>query len=255
MPVNAVDRAFRILNLFDNGQTELGVSDVSRILGLNKSTAHGILQTLAGRDILVQNTVSLKYRLGPGLVVLGDLARQRLDLRELARPALAELANASGETAFLGVLEHDGITIVEKADSPDPFRITAPLGQRVPFCAGSFGRALSAFLPPAEVTRLLREKGLRAFTPASITDPAAFRLALETTRRQGYAVDETEEYLPGAWAVSAPVRDGRGVVAAITVVALTARMNPPKAEQLIRAAVAAADEISRRLGGSPLGDL
>ena len=247
--VPAVDRAFRILDLFNHGRVEYGVSEVSHRLGLHKSTVHGILHTMVRRNILVRDESTLKYRLGPGLVDLGDLARQRLDLREAARPILNALAEQTGETVFLGVFERGGITIVEKAEARDELRITAPVGQRVPYSAGSFGRAFLAFMSSVEVGRLLREKGLRKFTDSSVTDLAMYKASLETVRRRGYAVDDTQEYLSGVWAASAPIFDQEGVTAALTVVALAARLTPSRAKRIIRAVAKAAREISQRLGG------
>ena len=253
--VIAVDRAFRILDLFKDGQAEYGVSEVSHRLELHKSTVHGILQTMYRRNILVRDESTLKYRLGPGLVELGALARQRLDLREVARPILDALAEGTGETVFLGVFERGGITIVEKAEAGDELRITAPVGQRVPYSAGSFGRAFLAFMSSVEADRLLREKGLRKFTDSSVTDLAVYEASLEPIRRRGYAVDDTQEYLPGVWAASAPIFDQEGVAAALTVVALAARMTPSRAKRIIRALVKAAGEISQRLGGFGRGAL
>ncbi|MFQ5408703.1 MAG: IclR family transcriptional regulator [Anaerolineales bacterium] len=247
--VPAVDRAMRILDAYKNGDSEFGVSELSRMLAVNKSTVHDIVQTLCEHRVLSRNETTRKYRLGAGLAELGDRARQQCDIRALARTHLNRLMEATGATVFLGVFENDGITIIEKAEAPSELAITAPLGQRVPYSGGSFGQAFLAFLDPAEVDRLLAEKGLRDFTPTSITDPGAFRERLQLVRERGYAVDDNQEYLDGVWAVSAPIHSGEGaVVAAVTVVAFTRRMTAEKKSAAIVATTRAASAISSQLG-------
>jgi DNA-binding IclR family transcriptional regulator len=252
--VNSVERAFRILGLFDDGRPEQSISEISRALNIHKSTAHNIAQTLCKLNVLEQNPANLKYHLGSRLASLGNLARQHLDLRQLARPYVESLAREIHVSVFLGVFENDGITIVEKAESPEQLRISAPIGQRVPFCAGSFGRVFLAYMPLSEVDRLINERGLRRFTRTAITDPSKYRSSLAEVKGQGYAVDDTEEYLDGVWAVSAPIFDGDGVAAGLTSVTFKAQIKPKKAGEIIRATLAAAEEVTRRLGGKYFGE-
>ncbi|HET7089516.1 MAG TPA: IclR family transcriptional regulator [Anaerolineae bacterium] len=246
--VPAVDRALRILNAFKDGHAEYGVTDLSRLLGINKSTVHDILHTLAHYNLLERNPATQKYRLGPGLMEFGDLARQRRDVHEVAHPFLRPLMEATTLTALLGVFEADSITIVDKVEPPDEMRIAASVGQRMPFCAGSFGRAFLAWIDEASVDRLLVSPGLRKFTATSITDPAAYKASLASVRRQGYAVDDTEEYLEGAWAASAPIRDATRVVAAMTVVGFTGRISAARKKTAIRALLQTTRRISHLLG-------
>ncbi|HKZ84154.1 MAG TPA: IclR family transcriptional regulator [Anaerolineae bacterium] len=246
--VPAVDRALRILNAFKNGHAEYGVTDLSRLLSINKSTVHDILHTLAHYNLLERNPVTQKYRLGPGLPEFGDLARQRRDVREVAHPFLRPLVEATGVTALLGVFEAHSITIVDKVEPPDELRITASVGQRMPFCAGSFGRAFLAWMDEASVDSLLVSPGLRKFTATSITDPSAYKASLASVRRQGYAVDDTEEYLEGVWAASAPIRDASRVVAAMTVVGFAGRIGAARKKAALRTLVQTTRRISQMLG-------
>lgn len=242
--VPAVDRALRILNTFKDGQTEYGVSELSQRLGINKSTAHNILHTLAEHRFLERNPATRRYRLGPGLIELGYLARAHRDVLQLARSALHDLMHTTGQTVLLGVFENDGITIIDKAEPAGEMKVTATIGQRLPFCAGCFGRAFLAWMPEAEVDRLLASPGLQAFTETSITDPAACKAQLALTRAQGYAVDDTEEYLKGVWGVSAPIRGLEGVVAAITVLGFTSQMSAEEKQACIQAAHRTAQALS-----------
>ena len=246
--VPAVDRALRILSAFKNGHAEYGVTDLSRLLSINKSTVHDILHTLAHYNLLERNPATQKYRLGPGLLEFGDLARQRRDVREVAHPFLRPLVETTDLTVLLGVFEADSITIVDKVEPPDDMRITASVGQRMPFCAGSFGRAFLAWMDEASVDRLMASPGLRKFTATSIIDPATYKAGLASVRRQGYAVDDTEEYMEGAWAASAPIHDARRVVAAMTVVGFTGRIAATRKKAALRALLQTTRRISQMLG-------
>src|SRR5262245_26837624 len=177
--VPAIDRAVQVLYLFKNGeQKEYGVSEIGRLLDLNKSTVHNILHTLAHHNFLVQNEATRRYQLGPALAELGSLVRSQIDLREMARPHLRRLMEQTSATVLLGTFSGSKITIVDKEEPAGDVRVAASIGMQLPFCAGAFGKAFLAYLPAEMVDQLLIEPGLRPFTPTSITSPDQYRAAL-----------------------------------------------------------------------------
>jgi len=264
--VPAIERAIRVLYLFKNGeQKEYGVSEISRLLNLNKSTVHNILNTLASHNFLVQDEGTRRYRLGPALAELGSMVRGRLDLREVARPYLRQLMEQTGATILLGTFDGTAITIVDKEEPLSDLRVAASIGMRIPFCAGSFGQAFLAYLPEDTLDRLLAEPGLKAFTPTSITDPDRYRASLAQVRVRGYAIDDNEEYLRDVGAISVPIfgpqpgpaaasngHPGPPVVAAITLVSFDSRLSPQNIAELTPYLVAAGRKISEDLGGEPI---
>jgi len=246
--VPAIERAMRILNAFKDGRLEYGVSELSHALDINKSTVHGIVRTLSEYRMLEQDPNTRKYRLGPGLIELGSLARTRRDLRQVARPFLEHLLRQTQETALLGVFEDDGITIIDTMQPARDLRIAAAPGQRLPYSAGSFGRAFLAWMREAEVDRLIETFGLRSFTDASITDPVRYKASLEQVRQQGFAIDDSEEYLEGVWAVSAPIHGADGMLAVLTVVGFISRMENDAKRAAVEAATKTAQQISLGMG-------
>lgn len=248
--VPAVERAIRILNAFKDGQLEFGVSELSHTLEINKSTVYGIVQTLSGHRLLEQDPTTRKYRLGSGLIELGALVRTRRDLRQIARPLLLKLMERTQETALLGVFEEDGITIIDVVEPAQELNIAVTNGQRLPFSAGSFGRAFLAWMDEADVDRLIAAQGLRRYTKTSITRPANYKADLRRVKRQGYAVDDSEEYLEGIWAISAPVFDTEGILAAVTVVGFDGRMPSAAKQAAIDSTVETAEQISISMGAS-----
>src|SRR4029079_14530185 len=95
----SLERGLAILSAFRSGKPLLGVSDLSREVGLSRSTTHRYIATLAGLGYLQQDPPTRKYRLGPRVLDLGFSAINSMDLRELAAPALPALRHQSRHTA------------------------------------------------------------------------------------------------------------------------------------------------------------
>lgn len=243
--VPAVDRTARILLAFKSGQEELGVSDLSKALGINKSTVHKIVLTLCHHGFLERNEDAKRYRLGPVLFELGNIVLDGIDLRAAARPFLRNLVRATGQTVLLGVLDGDRVTIIDREESSDPMKITSPIGKRIPACAGSFGKVL---LTPEDVDRIYGVKGLPSFTKSSITGLEDFKAEQRKACEQGYAIDD-QEYIEGVRAVSAPVFGAEGgIIAAVTVVGFAARIPDDRMPFIIDQTIKACGEISLRMG-------
>lgn len=245
--VSAVDRAIQILRAFER-HDEYSLTELVTLLGLNKSTAYGILQTLTDDRFLTRDPQTRRYRLGPALIRLGHLAYEQIDVRRVARPWMDRLVEETRKSVLLGTFHEDRLTIIDKVDPVGTLHVSAAIGQQVPFSAGSFGRVFLAWLPESRVDRLIAKHGLEAFTPASITDPDEYKAELARVRELGYAMDDTEEYLLGVRAVSVPLMGPDGVVAGLTVVGFTSRSEDQPGEQAIKAAVSTAHEISIQLG-------
>ncbi|MBI5029727.1 MAG: IclR family transcriptional regulator [Chloroflexi bacterium] len=247
-PVPAVDRAVQILHLLASHDSALGVSELSRQLGLNKSTTFDILTTLCHHHLVERNETAKTYRLGYGLAELGHRVRERIDLRAVAHPHLNELAREIEETVFLGTF-HDGyVTIVDKEEAPHDLKITSPLGQRVHYSAAAYGKVFLTALSESEAMKLMRDNPPRAYTPKSITKPAAYRATLAQVRKQGYALDD-EEYLAGVRAAAAPINDAQGhVTAALCVVGFCTRLPHDKLIRIAKQAKDTAERISKHLG-------
>jgi DNA-binding IclR family transcriptional regulator len=231
-------------------RTPLGVSELSRQLGLNKSTTHDILTTLCHHRLLERDEPTKTYRLGYGLAELGHRVDERLDLRRVAHPRIVRLSEQVDETVFLGTYRDGYVTIVDKEEASHDVKITSPVGQRMHYSAAAFGKLFLAAMDDDQVNHLLAEKPLRPSTPKSIVKPHAYHATLRHVREQGYAIDD-EEYLPGVRAVSAPVNDAHGhVVAALCVVGFGTRLTHDKLSDIARETRRTAESISRELGAN-----
>jgi len=230
--VPAVERAAGMLLALGNGRGEASLSDLARRLRIHKSTAHGILATLARHRFVARNPDTRRYRLGPALAALGRAAVDRQDLGALARPHLVRLRRLSGETTTLHLRDGAGNVILASEESPHQLKVVAPPGYRLPPDAGAVAKVLRAFGPGA----VARSSEPAAYTPRSIRDPARYRQELLRVRRDGVAFDDME-YLSGVRAVSAPVfrgtpgRDSEAI-GALSIVGVAARLSPAALRRL-----------------------
>ena len=178
-PVGSVARALALLDELAASDTDLGVSELARRIGVNASTASRLLATLE-RDGYVARDPRGPYRLGLKLVALADRALARLDIRELARPSLEELVVATGETATLSVPgEHAAVT-VDFVPSASSVSSVARLGRPSIAHATAAGKVMLAFAfgddPLAAAGELAR------YTDRTITDPAVLGRELDAVR-------------------------------------------------------------------------
>jgi len=246
--VPAVDRAANILKTLAASPTALGVSELARQLGLNKSTVHDLVTTLAYHHLVERDDAAKTYRLGQSLAHWANRAAASPDLTTLARPRLAALVRQTEETVFLGAYRDGHVTIIAKEESPQSMKVTAPLNHRLYYSAGAFGKIFLAAMPDAQIAKLLRDKPPRAFTPRSITNITSYRKAIQRVRALGHALDD-EEYLAGVRAAAAPVVDANGcVVAALCVVGFSTRLPHVKLLRVAKQTRDAAEKISRELG-------
>jgi len=243
-----VYKAFSILTEVANAPSQLGVSDLSNILNISKSTVYGITKALVDVGALYQEQETKKFRLGPTLVRLGNQAVGGMDLRSIARPLMEDLSQRFRETVFLGTFDGRKITIIERADSPVELKISAPIGTRIPVYAGATGKVFLAGLSENEVKKLLKEKPIRPFTENTITDPEKYLEELQKVRRVGYATD-FEEYIRGVNAICIPLpKTGKWSDSALWMVGFSNSFTREKISAAIMAMLQAADQIGKMLG-------
>lgn len=236
-----VDRVVDILETLLSLGPELGVSEISRALGLKKATAHRLLASLRRRNMVAQDPVTRRYRLGGKLWELGSVATSQVDWAARVKPFLEQLTQEAGETSHLAVLNDGQVLYVEKVESSRSLRMPSQVGRRLPFHCTGVGKALVAFLPDDVLDGLIARRGLARMTLNTITDPARLRAELARTRERGYAID-SEEIEEGLVCIAAPVRDHTAhVVAAISIAGPSSRLRIADAERHAPLVMRAAD--------------
>jgi IclR family transcriptional regulator, KDG regulon repressor len=182
--LRSVSIAMGVLGCFET-EAELGATRVARELGVAKSTACRMLAALAASGML-ERTGSGRYRLGLRLFEIGQLAVDRLMLRELALPVLGELRDVLRETAQLAVPVGADVLYVERLETTGVGTIfRTELYRRGPGHSSSAGKAMAAFNPTME--RAILDRGFVRRTPFTIVDPARYRQVLRQVRTDGVA--------------------------------------------------------------------
>ncbi|XEQ95053.1 HTH-type transcriptional regulator XynR [Sporomusa carbonis] len=246
--IQSIARAVSILEHLALNGNEDSLSNISRTIGLSKSTTYSIIATLEQLGLVQQDQVSARYSLGMKLFEWGQVVHSSMDLRKIAVPPLQDLVAKYGETAHLGVLSQGEVVYIDKVDSQHSIRIASQIGGRNPAHCTGVGKMLMAELPAIEIDKILAEKGLTKFTEKTVTDPAVLKQHLCKIREQGYAIDD-EEIESGLTCVAAPIRNHcKEVVAAISLSGPTHRMNAENLDQIIADVVSTADLISAHLG-------
>lgn len=207
--VAAVERAVAVLEALASDARDLGTNELARRTGLNPSTVSRLLATLVAAGFVEHVAESGRYRLGLRLLHLGNTVLGAIDLREVARPHLHALVEATGETATLSAPGDPDAVTVDFVQSGASVQSVATLGRPSVAHATATGKVLLAFggghVPAGRLAR---------YTARTITDPRALSAEVAAVRAAGWAqaVGERE---PDLNAIAAPVRASRGELAAI----------------------------------------
>jgi DNA-binding IclR family transcriptional regulator len=250
--IQTVSNALRLLEVFYD-EPELGVSELSRRLGLHKNNVFRLLATLELGGYVEQSPATDRYRLGVRSLELGRAYSRSHSLVERARPALTKLVDELGETAHLGILRDFEVVHLDGIQ-PHRLLVTASrVGQRLPAHCSALGKVLigcaDAVTRERYDERVVSEGALEAVTPATLVDGVKLFDQLKTVAGQGYAFDlgECEEGLNCA---AAPVYGEDGdVVAALSVSGPSFRLSEDILyAKVVPALSAAAGELSTALG-------
>ncbi len=247
-PVPSVHRAFRLLEILSDSLGGLGVSELARRTGWPKSSIHNILVTLAQDGFVAQDPESGRYRMTVKLFSISGSVVERIDIRVIAHPFLVELAEATGETVNLGIMDGAQAIYVDAITGPSAIRANTWPGKRLPIHRTALGKALVAELPDDQLVAIVKETGLKRSTPNTHTKLRDLKLDLERIRRLGYAVDDEEDQI-GMRCVGVAIRDYRGLAtAAISVTGLARRLPMERIPGIAKTVMVTANRISEQLG-------
>jgi IclR family transcriptional regulator, KDG regulon repressor len=213
--LKTVDRALSILELLAHHSEGLRPVDLARIMALNKVTVHRMLKTLENRGF-IDKRENGRYLVGLKLVAVASLRLNNLELKTEAQPWLRQLACRVGQPVHLAIRDQDEIVYIEKVETVHSMRMYSQIGKRGPLHCTALGKVLLAGLPDEEAIDLLKRKELKAYTPATKTDPVSVLEEIRQVRRQGCAFDRAE-HEPNVYCIATPVHDYRGqVIAAVS---------------------------------------
>jgi len=214
--VQSVSRALDIMEIL-NEESELGVTQMSKRLGLDKSTAYRLLNTLKRRGYVRQDPSSRRYSNTYKLFQMGIVEVYRLGFMHKAKPYMEYLAGETGETVNLAILDSGNVIYIDKIESREIIKADISIGRSYPAYATGLGKAILAFLPEERVAVLFGNGKFIRYTDYTVDSLSDLLSDLRNIRRRGYAMDN-EEFIPGLACIAAPLRDSSGYpLAAISV--------------------------------------
>ncbi|MCC7079742.1 MAG: IclR family transcriptional regulator [Burkholderiales bacterium] len=238
--MRGVGRTMAVFDCFSEDRPSLNLQSIANCVGLPKSTAFRLVQSLVQAGYLVRQD-NQAYCLSPKFLRLARLVGVSHDVRGLAREVMEQAAMASGEAVILNAVRGRERVCLEVIDTSSSLDSIAKPGEHIPLVEGATAKVLLAFLPGSDLKEAVGYASMVSGQPCS-----QLLSELERVRSAGYAVTHGERVV-GMSAVAAPVRDSDDVRYCIAIAGPTERMTPRLSEH-IRIATRAGEEVSRRLG-------
>jgi DNA-binding IclR family transcriptional regulator len=245
-PIESVDNALKLLLLFTE-QKSISVSEASKLIGVAASTAHRLLSMLQYYGFVSQNPKTRSYEAGSVLINIGLSTVRDMDIRSIARPFMEELMSEVGETVHLTILQGKNVLFIETIQSLKVLRVGDRTGISLPAHCTASGKALLADLPLERLHELFPDELLFGLTPNSLTSREALECELAQVRERGYATN-FEESEPDVSAISAAIHDPLSRFrASLTVSAPSTRLHEDVIEDIAKATIRSAFQISNRI--------
>ncbi len=250
--IKSTVKTLRVLKLFSMEKSEWSVGEMVEALSYHKSSVQRIVTTLESEGFLsrVSEGKGL-YRLGPTILLLGNLAEMSTDLRTIAQPVMNRLVETVQETSYLCVAAEYECSYVEKVECSQSVRIIHPIGKHNPMHCTGVGKILLSGMTSDEIDGVVSTRGLKAYTLNTIVDRQRLLEEIETVRTNGIAYDN-EELDTGVRCIAAPIFDRHGrIIAALSISGPVQRLTPERISLIENKVRTAAAEVSFRLGFWP----
>lgn len=245
--VPAVDNMLDIAEFLIDQSRPVGVTELSRELGISNNFVFRIMKRLLERGYAEFDEGSGGYRLGSGFFSLGTRLASRFDLRLQARDILVQLSLATAETCQVQIPDGDKMRVLDSVSTQQDFFLQIVPGLQVAYNCSAFGKCVLAFWPEEKRTVFL-QKPLEKRTPRTITNPQQLLEELQDVRKCGVAYDR-EEHTLGLYCVGAPIFDvNEQVVGGIGVSGLAGKYLVRQGLALEQAVLGAAGDLSAKIG-------
>lgn len=254
----AVNRTVDVIQLLSCADNGLTFSEICRTLGIPKSSAHYLIQTLLARGFLYRNADAHTYAIGLGVPEFFTASGALHDLRNALHESLLKLARTADLTAVATVLRGAQAVTLEKANPPQKESTGNRgnwTGRRIDVHCTAQGKIHLAYLRDPELENLLRDRSLACYTSKTICSTSNLKMHLAKVRSSGFAFND-EEHIVGVRGIAAPVFNGaRCVVAAIGLTGSVDEMPQEEIPKLAQRVMSAGANASRRFLESFPGDI
>lgn len=201
--LKSLDRGLKALEILATHENVTN-TELADLLGVDKSTASRIIETLKQHD-MVQNVANTKkYRMGYRILHLGEQFRRRLNILDIAHPILHEVSKDLKQSIHLCAYNKGMAYVIDQVVSDVPYSMSATVGMIEPLHSSSVGKCILAYRGQENIDRLLNGYEFTTYTQYTITNREDLLVELEKIRKRGYAVDDQEMFV-GVRCIALPV--------------------------------------------------
>ncbi|MDB5396455.1 MAG: hypothetical protein JWM91_3961 [Rhodospirillales bacterium] len=223
------------------------MSEIARDMGISKTRVHRHLRALVQHGYVLQDPETERYEIGIKLLVLGEAVRDRFDVLTATRPEMGRLRDETGQTVTVSALVENAIVVLDLLQGKTLVEFGIRPGATLDFHASAHGLIALAYGPSYLLEQVL-ECPLKAWTPATLVDPAKLKVEVEKVRGRRWAT-AADQLLIGVNALASPVFDYRNEWrGSIAIVGSTQFIEAKPSARQLALVVEAASEASRRLG-------
>lgn len=245
--IKSIEKALQIISLLSEN-TELGITDISKILKIGTTTVYRILTTLRYSGYIVQDEKTLKYSLGYKLFIVGNKVQNVFNILDIVTPYLKKLSKYTIEGINCSILKGDKAICIAKVESPEMLRTDIKIGSELPTHCTAVGKSILAFLPKENIDKIFGNNNdkLVNYTKNSISSLVELKNQLKTIRENGYAID-MEEYKTSVNCLGVPIINAKGVpIASISITGPSSRFDLSEMEKLKSNLISITKEISEK---------
>lgn len=250
--IKSLDKGLKILEIIGESETPVTISELSHLLGINKSSAFRLLNTLKSRGFVINAPNSKAFVLGAALRNLANKTQWVNALVQIAKIYLKQLTELTGETTHIAILDGNQTLIVANELSSQSIGVTIQKGDTAQIHCTSFGKSLVLDYSRADLVKLLGDGPLKSFTKNTLTSVDLLYEQLEKFKKLGYVIDN-EEHVLGIRCIGIPIIDASGnIIAALGLSAPLDRLPKEKFDLMGNQVRYIGGLISEKLGADNL---
>ena len=219
-----VKKAVMVLRFLVKQPKPAGVSEISGKLGLNKSTAFGILRALTEEGLIQQDKSTKRYQVGNDLIQLSKETLLATDFAALVRPLMETLSEMVSETVCLGTIEGDRVKVIEVVQAKKELRVSTPVGTIFSIKTPALLKVYLSTMTDQDIAAYMKNRPLHHYTDKSITDMEELLREVRKTKESGFALN-LEEFREGIRAVTSPVFERDRLKALLWVVGFSSSLD------------------------------
>jgi IclR family acetate operon transcriptional repressor len=250
-PIQSLDRGLIILEAVSKSSEPVSLAELTGLLGIDRSSAFRLANTLKRRGFLAYPTGRKDYILGSALWRLAHQYDWGNMLIQVSHEPLKRLANRTNETAHLAIREGRHALFVDHAAVNHVISVSGQTGEMVPLYCTAHGKALLTDLDQKELRSLFGSAPLTTYTKQTLGTVAQIANACAQIRAQGYASDDGE-FQEGVRCVAAPIRAHSGmIIGSIGISAPALRFPKERYPAFGQQVLETAEEISAAFSAQP----